>query len=131
MNEGLTAYMEEIEIQGCQARKVGHDPKRLNTMRTAEAPRLSKLLIYSRSEWYNEKSLINNFAFSWSVIRFMISDRRYTVVLGSMLNTLAEGKCTRIDILQTLEKNVAGGVVAFERSWYRWLKSGKEGVQVF
>ena len=100
-------------------------------MRTATAPRLSELLEYSHSEWYNETSLDINFAFSWSVVRYMMSDRRYIKILSGVLNRLAAGKCLEIDVLTHINRDYLGGVVAFEHSWHRWLRSGKEGVQVF
>lgn len=131
LNEGLASYLEELEIKGDQARRVGHDRRRLEIVRQASVPDLASLLYTSHTQWYSAASLENNYAFSWSVVRFMMSDKRSIGILGGMLNELAKGQCLEIDARAHINRRYPGGFIAFEADWQRWLHHGMEGVQSF
>ena len=131
LNEGLASYMEELEIQGSQTRRVGHDPGKLRTIRMKNTPFLSELLGYDRTDWYNHDRLQDNYAFSWSVVRYMMSNSNGIGLLRSMLTRLAAGDCVVLAPQEHIDSHYPGGFKAFDAGWKRWVKRGREGVQVF
>lgn len=131
LNEGLASYMEEIEVQGTQTRRVGHDPMRVKNMRTLPTPHLNTFLNYSREEWYRESELDRNYAFSWGVVRYLMSSKNGIRVLQEILNRLMDNNCAKIDSIEHINHKYAGGISSFEKGWNRWIKESKIGTQVF
>jgi len=126
-NEGMAEYLETMTIIDSVATIHSQNSwfyQLRSGLKTKGMP-LIKLVTMTPNEFYGENKSFN-YASSWSLITYLMHDKKGRKFLSKYMQALFDNYCKRVSTVPFIENNYPGGIRALENGWHEWAINGSQ-----
>ena len=125
-NEGLAEYFERLQLAG-QKKQVKVAQKSIERLtrlyHDGRLPTLASVFDLTAGQFYQKKSVDQNYALSWAAVFFLLSKDEGRSLFNAVTDQLSAEPCSYVNMRELAKQHYQGGMSALEQDFLYWLTS--------